>query len=160
MVTLSMIAYSATWLWFGATAWMLSRIDLREHRLPNPIVLTAYLGGGLGFSVVAITEGDVLILITVVAGSGIASFAYLFIHLLGGMGMGDVKYSAVIGLYLGSLGWAYVYIGSLISFACAALWAMTLMLRRQERRNVPFGPFMALGVLVSGVIALGVSAAA
>jgi len=25
---------------------------------------------------------------------------------------------------------------------------------------VPFGPFMALGVLVSGVIALGVSAAA
>jgi len=160
MVTFSMIACSATWLWFVATALILSRIDLREHRLPNPIVVTAYLGGILGFAVVAITDGDLQILVTVIAGSAIASFAYLVIHLVGGMGMGDVKYSAVVGLYLGSLGWAYIYVGSLISFACAALWAMILMFSRRERRNVPFGPFMALGVLVSGVIALGVSAAA
>jgi len=160
MVTFSMIAYCATWLWFIVTASMLSGIDVREHRLPNPIVLTAYLGGVLGFFVVAITERDPRILVTVVAGSAIASFAYFVIHLVGGMGMGDVKYSAVVGLYLGSLGWAYIYIGSLISFACGALWAMILMFSRRERRAVPFGPFMALGVLASGVIALGVSAAA
>ena len=160
MVTFSMIACSATWLWFVATALMLSRIDLREHRLPNPIVLTAYLGGVLGFTVIAMSDGDLRILVTVIASSALASFAYLVIYLVGGMGMGDVKYSAVVGLYLGSLGWAYIYVGSLISFACAAFWAMILLFRRREGRNVPFGPFMALGVLVSGVIALGVSAAA
>lgn len=160
MVTLSSLAYSATWFWFVVTALMLSRIDLREHRLPNLLVATAYLGGILGFAVVAIANSDPRILGKVIAGSVIASLVYLVIHLLGGMGMGDVKYAAVVGLYLGSLGWAYIYVGSLISFACAALWATVLMISRRERRNVPFGPFMALGVLVSGIIAVGVSAAA
>ena len=160
MITLSSVAYSATWFWFVVTALMLSKVDLREHRLPNLLVLTAYLGGIFGFAAVAIINGDPQILGTVIAGSAIASFAYLVIHLIGGMGMGDVKYAAVVGLYLGSLGWAYIYVGSLISFACAALWVMFLLISRRERRNVPFGPFMALGVLASGVIALGVSAAA
>jgi len=74
--------------------------------------------------------------------------------------MGDVKYAAVVGLYLGSLGWTYLYIGLLISFAGAAIWVIPIMFTNKKTRNVPFGPFMALGVLVSGVIALGVSAAA
>lgn len=160
MITLSSVAYSATWFWFVVTALMLSKVDLREHRLPNMLVATSYLGGALGFAAVAIIDGDARILGTVIAGSAIASFAYLVIHLIGGMGMGDVKYAAVVGLYLGSLGWAYIYVGSLISFACASLWVMFLLISRRERRNVPFGPFMAFGVLASGVIAVGVSAAA
>lgn len=160
MVTLSLLAYFATWAWFVITALMLSRIDFREHRLPNLLVVVSYLGGILGFVLVAITHGDPRILGTAIAGSLVASLAYLAIHLLGGMGMGDVKYAAVVGLYLGSLGWTYIYVGSLISFACAALWVMPLMFSSRESRNVPFGPFMALGVLVSGIIAVGVSAAA
>lgn len=160
MVTLSSIAYFFTWTWFVITALMLSRVDLREHRLPNYLVLTSFLGGILGFVLIAITHGDLQVLGTAIAGSLIASLAYLAIHLLGGMGMGDVKYAAVVGLYLGSLGWTYIYLGSLISFACAALWALPLMFGSRRSRNVPFGPFMALGVLVSGIIAIGVSAAA
>ena len=160
MVTLSSIAYFFTWTWFVITALMLSRVDLREHRLPNYLVLTSFLGGILGFVLIVITHGDLQVLGTAIAGSLIASLAYLAIHLLGGMGMGDVKYAAVVGLYLGSLGWTYIYLGSLISFACAALWALPLMFGSRRSRNVPFGPFMALGVLVSGVIAIGVSAAA
>jgi leader peptidase (prepilin peptidase) / N-methyltransferase len=82
------------------------------------------------------------------------------IHLFGGMGMGDVKYAGVIGLYLGSLGWTYLYLGSLISFVGAALWVLPQMLSNRENRNVPFGPFMALGVVASGFIAIGVTAGA
>lgn len=160
MVTLSSIAYFFTWTWFIITALMLSRIDLREHRLPNHLVLTSYLGGILGIVLIAITQGDLRILGTAIAGSLAASLAYLAIHLLGGMGMGDVKYAAVVGLYLGSLGWTYIYLGSLISFACAALWALPLMFTGRKSRNLPFGPFMALGVLVSGIITIGVSAGA
>jgi leader peptidase (prepilin peptidase)/N-methyltransferase len=162
MATLNSIAYFFTWTWFVITALMLSRIDLREHRLPNYLVLTSYLGGILGFVLIAITQGDLRVLGTAIAGSLVASLTYLAIHILGGMGMGDVKYAAVVGLYLGSLGWTYVYLGSLISFACAALWALwvlwvlrllPLRFTGRKSRNVPFGPFMALGVLVSGIIA-------
>lgn len=160
MVTFNSLANFATWGWFVVTALLLSRIDFREHRLPNSLVAIAFLGGILGFVSVAITSGEPRILGTAIAGSFVASSAYLVIHLLGGMGMGDVKYAAVVGLYLGSLGWTYIYVGSLVSFACAALWVMPLMFSKRESRNVPFGPFMALGVFVSGIIAVGVSAAA
>ena len=160
MFTLSFIAYLATWVWFFITALKLSRIDFREHRLPNVLVLVTYLGGIIGFSLVALTQNDIRVLVSAFSGSFIACFVYLVIHLLGGMGMGDVKYAAVIGLYLGSLGWTYLYLGSLISFACAALWVVPLMFSSRKTRDVPFGPFMALGVLVSGLLAIGVSAGA
>ncbi len=160
MVTASSIAYLVTWVWFFITALKLSKIDFREHRLPNLLVLISYLGGILGFVLVALAQNDIRVLVSALAGSLVACLAYLIIHMLGGMGMGDVKYAAVVGLYLGSLGWTYLYLGSLISFACAALWALPLMLRSRKIRDVPFGPFMAMGVLVSGLLAIGVSAGA
>jgi len=158
--TLGGLVYFATWLWFVATAIMLSRVDFRERRLPNTLVMTAYLGGLLGFTLVAYSRGDFTLLVNAVLGSVIASLAYLVIHFLGGMGMGDVKYAGVIGLYLGSLGWTYLYLGSLVSFVGAALWVLPQMLTKRETRSVPFGPFMALGVLASGIIAIGVTAGA
>ncbi len=160
MAVFSSIVSFATWTWFVVTALMLSKVDFREHRLPNTLVFTAYLGGLFGFALVAHAQDDFGLLLNAIAGSLIASLAYLVIHILGGMGMGDVKYAAVVGLYLGSLGWAYLYVGSLISFAFAALWALPHMLSKRKTRNVPFGPFMALGVVVAGIIAIGVSAGA
>ena len=139
---------------------LLSKIDAREHRLPNSLVAVSFLGGLIGFCLVAFVYGDLRILAMATAGSLLASLGYLVIHLIGGMGMGDVKYAAVVGLYLGSLGWTYIYVGSLISFACAGLWVLPLIFGSRRSRNVPFGPFMALGVLAAGLIAAGVSAGA
>lgn len=160
MVTLNTLTYLATWAWFIVTAWKLSKIDFREHRLPNRLVLISYLGGVTGFAFIALTQNDIRGFGTALIGSLVACLGYLVIHFLGGMGMGDVKYAAVVGLYLGSLGWPYLYFGALISFACAALWALPLMFGSRKSRNIPFGPFMALGVLVSGIVAVGVSAGA
>ena len=160
MVTFGSAAYCATWIWFAVTALLLAKIDFREHRLPNSLVAVSFLGGFIGFCLVALTYGDLRILAMATAGSFLASLGYLVIHLLGGMGMGDVKYAAVVGLYLGSLGWTYIYLGSLISFAGAGLWVLPLIFSSRKSRNVPFGPFMALGVLAAGLIAAGVSAAA
>lgn len=160
MDPLSGLLYFATWLWFVVTAIMLSKVDLRECRLPNALVLIAYLGGLLGFALVARLDSNYVLLVNAVLGSLSASLVYFVIHLLGGMGMGDVKYAGVIGLYLGSLGWAYLYLGSMISFVGAAMWVVPQMLINRKARTVPFGPFMALGVLTSGVVAIGVTAGA
>ena len=150
----------ATWSLFVATGIMLSREDFRERRLPNTLVATAYFGGLLGFTIVAFSTGDFTLLTNAALGSVIAVLGYLMIHFLGGMGMGDVKYAGVIGLYLASLGWTYLYLGSLISFTGAALWALPQMVSKRETHSVPLGPFMALGVLASGCIAIGVTARA
>jgi leader peptidase (prepilin peptidase)/N-methyltransferase len=64
-----------------------------------------------------------------------------------GMGMGDVKLAAVMGLYLGSA----VAPALLVGVLAGALVGLGIMLARgSEARKlaVPFGPFLALGGVV------------
>jgi leader peptidase (prepilin peptidase)/N-methyltransferase len=66
-----------------------------------------------------------------------------------GMGMGDVKLAALMGLYLGSA----VAAALLIGIATGAVVGVGLMLRHgsgARKQAVPFGPFLAFG----GVVAL------
>ncbi len=66
-----------------------------------------------------------------------------------GMGMGDVKLAALMGLYLG----AAVAPAVLIGFLAGSLVGVALLLRHgaaARKAAVPFGPFLALG----GVIGL------
>jgi leader peptidase (prepilin peptidase) / N-methyltransferase len=61
-----------------------------------------------------------------------------------GMGMGDVKLVAVMGLYLGRA----VAPAMLIAFAAGAAVGLGLMARRgstARKQAIPFGPFLALG---------------
>jgi leader peptidase (prepilin peptidase)/N-methyltransferase len=64
-----------------------------------------------------------------------------------GMGMGDVKLVAVMGLYLGSA----VAPAMLIGFAAGAAVGVGLIARdgaAARKRAIPFGPFLALGGIV------------
>ena len=66
-----------------------------------------------------------------------------------GMGMGDVKLAAVMGLFLGKLVGPALFIG----FAAGALVGIAIMAARgaeARKQGVPFAPFLALG----GVLAL------
>ena len=65
----------------------------------------------------------------------------------GGMGMGDVKLGAVMGLYLGRA----VAPALLVAFAVGAVVGVGLMLRHgaaARKQAVPFGPFLAIGGVV------------
>jgi leader peptidase (prepilin peptidase)/N-methyltransferase len=135
----------------------LSVIDVREHRLPNAVTLSAY-------PVVAI-----LLLLPAVADAawptygrallaGAALFAlYLVLHLVNpsGMGLGDVKLAGPLGALLGWIGWSTVFLGTLAGFLLAAVTGIVLLLARRVSRTsaLPFGPFMLAGawfaVLVS-----------
>jgi leader peptidase (prepilin peptidase)/N-methyltransferase len=144
------------WAWFGAWAVALSVVDLREHRLPNRMVATA-LTGCVALTVmlsVAISDGGVLL--RAMGASVVAVAAFGVAHVVGGMGMGDVKYAAVTGWALGTIGWSAVWWGHVLGFVAAGVVVMAgSVLGRMHRRSaVPFGPFMGLGSLVVGVAAV------
>jgi len=65
-----------------------------------------------------------------------------------GMGMGDVKLAAVMGLYLGSS----VVPALLVALLAGSLVGVTIVTRKGvaagRKTAVPFGPFLALGALV------------
>ena len=84
---------------------------------------------------------------------GLAFFAFLLVlNLLypRGMGMGDVKLSFSLGLYLGWLGWGQVFLGGFLAFLLGALVGVGLIATGVKGRKdfVPFGPFLAGGTLI------------
>ena len=72
--------------------------DIRNHRISNNLVLITFVSG-LGFHLV--NSGLTGIIGFVLAGSATGFFALLPFYILGGMGAGDVKFFAAIGLFLG-----------------------------------------------------------
>jgi leader peptidase (prepilin peptidase)/N-methyltransferase len=118
--------------------------DLDRRVIPNVIVAA---GAAVGVAVVAATMPETL------PGRGIAAAAagaFLLLAALaysGGMGMGDVKLGAVMGLYLGRA----VAPALLVGFAIGALVGIGLIIRHgaaARKRAVPFGPFLAVGGVV------------
>jgi leader peptidase (prepilin peptidase) / N-methyltransferase len=64
-----------------------------------------------------------------------------------GMGMGDVKLAAVMGLFLG----ASVVPALVVGIALGGLVGVVLMLRfgsEARKHAIPFGPFLAIGGVV------------
>jgi leader peptidase (prepilin peptidase)/N-methyltransferase len=94
-----------------------------------------------------------------VLGAAALFAVYLSLALVspGGLGMGDVKLAALLGLYLGWLGWAAVVLGALAGFVVQALVALVLLAIRRIglRGELPFGPAMLAGAaLAIGATAL------
>lgn len=80
-----------------------------------------------------------------------AGFALLFLVAVlarGGMGWGDVKYAAFMGA---ATGFPLVFVALFCSVMIGAVVAMGLMLTRRKGRKqaIPFGPFLALGTMVT-----------
>ena len=133
-------------------AWLVV-IDARTHRLPNRIVLP--LLGALVLLVVGegVATGDGGRMLRSLLGGLVLSVCYAVMRAASrqGVGGGDVKLAAVIGLVLSRHGWATLVIGSAAAFLLGALFALTLMLLRRADRStrIAFGPWMILGAVLA-----------
>jgi leader peptidase (prepilin peptidase)/N-methyltransferase len=127
----------------------LAIIDLEKHRLPNSIVMPAYLVGALLFAGASVIGGHYEALLR--AGIGMVSLALLYFVLAfvskGGMGMGDVKLAGVLGLYLGWSGWGSLIVGAFAAFILGGIFGIVLIVAGRARRKsgIPFGPWMLAG---------------
>lgn len=66
----------------------------------------------------------------------------------GGMGCGDIKFAAALGLWLG---WQYTLMTLLLAFLLGGVFGVIILaLKIRGRKDViPFGPFIALGAWIS-----------
>ncbi len=93
--------------------------------LPQPGIVQAAIGGGIGLGL----------------------FLLIVLISRGGMGWGDVKMAALIGIVTGYL----VSVALLLAVIFGGLVAVILLLLKIKRRKegIPFAPFLSLGAMVT-----------
>jgi len=139
-------------LYLAAAGIALALIDVDTRRLPDVIVgstsvvvlallVAASAGGGAWAALLRGLAG--------------AALSYGFFRLLSiawpaGMGGGDVKLSALLGLTTAWIGWGALGIGLFVGFLLGATVGLALMAagRASRRTALPFGPFLIAGAFV------------
>lgn len=81
----------------------LSIIDLRQYRLPNPIVFNALLASAVIVVVGELVDGDAAVISHAIVGALVYCAILFVMHIINpaGMGFGDVKLALVLGLFVG-----------------------------------------------------------
>ncbi|QMU98494.1 prepilin peptidase [Microbacterium esteraromaticum] len=152
-MTLHFAAVLIVHLALAAVGLCLIVIDARSHRLPNRIVLPALGALILLLIVEAIMTGDgERPTRALLGGLALAAFyAMLRLSSRQGMGGGDVKLAAVIGLALAWHGWQTLLLGAAAAFLLGALHALSLMALRRATRHtrIAFGPWMIIGAALA-----------
>ena len=122
-------------------------IDLDHRIIPNKLML---IGAVVAPVLVVLVEPDDIVehLIAGVAAGGFFLLAVLAYPR--GMGVGDVKLAAVLGLFLGRAVGPAVFIALVSGTLVGALIMARKGVAQGRKTAVPFGPFLALG----GVVAL------
>ena len=157
LVVLAAIRYPDPWqagLVGGLLALMpgIALIDLRHRIIPNRLTYPSLLLFSL-----------VVVLARVIGGVGDPARAGIGLLLYGGilfvvavvsrgMGMGDVKLAALIGLVLGSLGLRFVGVAAGAAIAFGGLGGVIALAMGKGRKSaIPFGPYLAAGAVVAGI---------
>ncbi|OZB47239.1 MAG: prepilin peptidase [Cellulomonas sp. 14-74-6] len=156
--------YGLSWalpavLYLAAVGLALSLIDLDTHRLPDAIVLPSIGVGVVLLALASFNPGGPTqwgALVRAVVG-GAAMFAMYFVVKFvhpRGMGFGDVKLAALLGLYLGWFSWASLVVGWFAAFLLGGAFSIGLLVLGRANRgtSIPFGPWMIAGAAV-GLVA-------
>jgi leader peptidase (prepilin peptidase) / N-methyltransferase len=137
------------YLFLAAVAVLLTVIDLRHRLLPNRVIVPSLGVGAVLLALAAAAEAQWPDLLRAALGAAVLFAGFLVLALISprSIGMGDVKLAALLGLYLGWLGWPAVAYGAAAGFVVQAVAALVLLaLRRVTRKaELPFGPAMLLG---------------
>jgi prepilin signal peptidase PulO-like enzyme (type II secretory pathway) len=120
-------------------------IDLEHKLILNKVTYPA-IGIALIINVFSFEPG----IVHAAIGGGIGLGLFLLIALIsrGGMGWGDVKMAALIGLITG---YPLVFVAIVLAIIFGGLVAIAMLLFKKKGRKegMPFGPFLSLGVMTT-----------
>jgi leader peptidase (prepilin peptidase)/N-methyltransferase len=142
--------------WFVAVSLVLILTDLDHHRIPNRILYPGFVGGVVLLGIGSLLDGDGDALGRALLAGG-AYFGGLFVVALiarGGLGFGDVKLAALLGVFTGYLSWGVVAVAAFGAIAIGGVVALGLLVagRKGRKDTIPFGPPMVVGAYAALVV--------
>ena len=142
--------------WLAVCTVPLAYIDAATRRLPDLLTGPAFAGTAALLLAAAAAGGHWSTLgRALLGGAAFAAFCLLLLIISpSGLGPGDVKLAASLGLALAWLGWGTLIAGALAGFLLAAGYGVVLLARGRASRKtqLPFGPFMIAGTFLALVI--------
>jgi leader peptidase (prepilin peptidase)/N-methyltransferase len=145
---------------FLAVLFAASLIDIERKIIPNRIVYPSLIGFA-ALVIMGWAAGQDLDL----AGAGLGFLAFggglLVVALFfpRGMGMGDVKLAALIGLVLGSLGLRYVGVAAAAGIVAGGIGSLVALAAGFDRKHaIPFGPYLSAGALAAALFGSRIAA--
>jgi leader peptidase (prepilin peptidase)/N-methyltransferase len=133
----------------------LALIDIRRGIIPNRLNLAvaglglvrAVVGGGAAAGIAATAEG-----VAIGAIFWMLQWLYYRLRKRPGLGLGDVKFLAAAGVWVGVGGLPLLLLIATLT-ALAAAGAMQMAGQSMTRQtSLPFGPFLAIGLLLTIVL--------
>ncbi len=157
LVVLAAIRYPDPWqagLVAGLLAPMpaIAVIDVRHRIIPNRLTYPALLLAP-ALVLLAWLLGDAADPVRGVVGLLLYGGIMFLVALVSrGMGMGDVKLAALIGLVLGAFGLRYVGVAAGAAIVLGGLGGLVALAMGKSRKSaIPFGPYLAAGAVVAGL---------
>ena len=129
--------------------------DQKERRIPNKAILTLFCIRVVLLVIELIVYPDIRLALLTSVGTGflLAAGIFLFVYFLsrGGVGMGDVKLFAIIGMYVGS---DSIFYCILLSMIASALYSVVMVLRKKVtvKDTIALGPFITIGTVLTFLI--------
>ena len=139
--------------WGAAAGIVLGAVDLAAHRLPDRVTFPAYAVCTAALAVDAAVLGSwgalARALVAAAAAFGVAALIGALAP--AGLGFGDVKLLALLGLVLGWVGWGVLLAAVFLGLLAGALVSVVLLLTRRAgwRTAVPFGPPLLTGAVLA-----------
>jgi leader peptidase (prepilin peptidase)/N-methyltransferase len=121
-------------------------VDLDTYIIPDSLCVAVAV---LGVSSAMVTGQMGILLGRLSAGIlGAAAIVIVILASRGGMGFGDAKLVAAMGVALGLQGMG---VALFVGFVMGAFSALVLLITRRRSRGdaIPFGPFLSVGAIVS-----------
>ncbi len=150
----------AAYLVLAASLVTLSAIDLQTMRLPDRLTVPTFVAGTVLLGGAAVVTERTEALVPALVGAAAYFGILLVTHVIypRGMGFGDVKLAAPMGLYLGYLrvdaleAVSLVLYAMLMGFAAGSVAGVLVVAVRRRSVPYPFGPFLAAGTLAAVVL--------
>lgn len=129
-------------------AW-LAAVDLDVMRIPNRTLVWAAILTSASVGSLALAASNPGLAITALLGGLLAGGVFATVHFgtREGVGFGDVKLAALVGLAVGTLGLAAVWTAIIFGTVSAFVWAKAT----GRSRQIPLGPWLLVGGWVAGV---------
>lgn len=120
-------------------------IDLEHQIIPDKVVLPS-LAAGLVLNIIFHREDFYNYLLGFILGGGIIFLIVVLSR--GGMGGGDIKLFATVGMFLG---FRLTLLALLLSFVLGSVVGLILIILKLKNMKdaIPFGPFIALASVIS-----------